>query len=152
MISDAVGGLSIEMTTATFEATVALPSKPALWTGRVLSGFIGLLLALDTGFKLMQNPAAADTTQLLGYPPSSLFTIGLIEAACLILYAIPRTAALGAILWTGYLGGAIATHFRLGNPLLTHTLFPLFVAAFLWGGLVLRQPRVRAVFTSLFKG
>jgi hypothetical protein len=64
---------------------------------------------------------------------------------CLILYVIPRTAPLGAVLWTGYLGGAIATHLRLDNPLFSHTLFPIYVAALLWGGLYLRDARVRAL-------
>ena len=71
--------------------------------------------------------------------------IGLIELVCLVLYLIPRTAVLGAVLMTGYLGGAVATHVRISSPLLTHTFFPLYVALLLWGGLYLREPRLRAL-------
>ena len=70
------------------------------------------------------------------------------QLACLILYLVPRTAPLGAVLWTGYLGGAIATHVRVGNPLFSHTLFPIYVAAMLWGGLWLRDARVRRLLQS----
>ena len=70
--------------------------------------------------------------------------LGAIELVCLTLYLIPRTAPLGAVLWTGYLGGAIATHLRIDNPLFSHILFPIYVAAFIWGGLYLRDARVRA--------
>ena len=79
----------------------------------------------------------------LGYPASAVFPIGVVELVCLALYAIPRTSVLGAILITGHLGGAVATHLRVGSPLLGYTLFPLYVAALLWGGLYLRNPRLR---------
>lgn len=127
------------------EVTHSQPLKGARWTGRILSGWIVLFLAWDAAIKLIQHPMAVEGTVQLGYPPSSLLTIGLIEAACLVIYLIPRTSVVGAILWTGYLGGAIATHLRLGNPLFTHQLFPLYVAAFLWGGLWLRDLRTRAM-------
>ena len=81
----------------------------------------------------------------LGYQPHHLPIIGAIEIVCLALYLVPRTAPLGAVLWTGYFGGAIATHLRVDNPLPTHTLFPIYVAAIIWGGLYLRDPRVRAL-------
>ena len=81
----------------------------------------------------------------LGFASHHVLTIGLIGLVCLVLYVVPRTAALGAVLWTGYFGGAIATHHRLENPLFTHTLFPIYVAALLWGALYLRDPRVRAL-------
>jgi hypothetical protein len=80
---------------------------------------------------------------------SSLITIGLIQVVCLAVYLLPRTAILGAVLWTGYLGGAIATHVRVGNPLFSHILFPIYVAALLWGGLWLRDRRLRGVFAPL---
>ena len=72
----------------------------------------------------------------------------MIQLACLVVYLVPRTAVLGAVLWTGYLGGAIATHVRVENPLFTHVLFPVYVAALLWGGLWLRVPALRAIFRS----
>ncbi|MGH2901323.1 MAG: DoxX family protein, partial [Solirubrobacteraceae bacterium] len=89
-------------------------------------------------------PAVEGSTQL-GYPESAIVPIGLILLACLVVYVVPRTAVLGAVLLTGYLGGAIATHVRVGNPLLSHTLFPIYVAAMVWGGLWLRDGRVRAM-------
>jgi len=84
----------------------------------------------------------------LGYPTYAVFGIGVVLALCVALYAIPRTSLLGALLLTGYLGGAIATHVRVGDPLWTHTLFPIYVAAMVWGGLVLRDQRLRAFLKS----
>ena len=81
----------------------------------------------------------------LGYPPGSVQGIGIIELVCLVLYMVPRTSVLGGLLLTGYLGGAIATHVRVSNPLFTHTLFPVYVALVLWGGLYLREKRLRAL-------
>jgi hypothetical protein len=79
----------------------------------------------------------------LGYPAGMAVKIGVLELACLALYVVPRTSVLGAVLLTGYLGGAIATHVRVGNPLFSHVLFPTYVAAMLWGGLFLRDERLR---------
>jgi hypothetical protein len=121
------------------------PSRRAVIAGRVISGIIAALLALDAGFKLVAAQSAAEGSTHLGFTPDKIFVIGVIGAVCLVVYLIPRVAPLGAVLWTGYLGGAIVTHFRVDNPLLTHTLFPIFVAALIWGGLYLRDPRVRAV-------
>ena len=120
------------------------PSRRAVIAGRIITGIIAALLALDAGFKLVAAQSAAAASSQLGFTPDQVFVIGVIGAACLVLYLIPRVAPLGAVLWTGYLGGAIVTHFRVDNPLLTHTLFPIFVAALIWGGLYLRDPRVRA--------
>jgi hypothetical protein len=89
--------------------------------------------------------AAVEGSAQLGFTPQQVFVIGVIAAICLVIYLIPRTAPIGAVLWTGYFGGAIVTHFRLGNPLLTHVLFPIYVSALIWGSLYLRDPRVRAV-------
>lgn len=116
-----------------------------LWTSRILSGLAVLFMLFDVTIKLMQSPMAIQGTTELGFPASAVFTIGLIQLLCLVLYVIPQTAVLGAVLFTGYLGGAVATHLRLGNPLFSHQLFPLYVAAFLWGGLYLREPRLRAL-------
>ncbi|MEP7125449.1 MAG: DoxX family protein [Byssovorax sp.] len=120
-------------------------SKASIWTGRVLSGVGVLFMIMDTGMKLVQSPMAVKGTTELGYPASVIFTLGLIQLVCLIVYLVPRTAVLGAILFVGYLGGAVATHVRVGNPLFSHVLFPIYIAAFLWIGLGLRDPRVRAL-------
>lgn len=135
------GSASPTLMTSIDQAT----SRRAVLVGRVLSGFAALFLAFDLSLKLTQDPTAIATTAELGWPADIVFTLGLLQLACLALYLIPRTAPLGAILWTGYLGGAIATHLRIGNPLASHTLFPIYVAALLWGGLYLRDRRVRAL-------
>src|SRR5437667_4472009 len=93
-----------------------------VWTGWILSGIACVFLAFDAGMKLLQVPAALEGTAQLGYPTSVVFGLGVVQLVCLVLYLIPRTAPLGAILWTGYFGGAVATHVRVGNPLFTHVL------------------------------
>jgi hypothetical protein len=120
-------------------------SKTALWTGRILSSLAILFLLFDSTIKLLRLPMVAESTAQLGYPASLAFTIGLIELICLIVYMIPSTSILGAVLLTGYLGGAIATHVRIGSPLFTHILFPIYIAALIWGGLYLRDVRVRTL-------
>jgi hypothetical protein len=126
-------------------ARVAAPTRRAVLAGRFLSGFAALFLAFDLSLKITSNPMAIEGTTSLGYPASVIVPLGLVQLACLVLYLVPRTAPLGAILWTGYLGGAIATHVRVGSPLPSHTLFPIYVAALLWGGLWLRDRRVRGL-------
>ena len=121
----------------------------ATWAGRVLSGIAVLFLIFDAGIKLVAAPEAVAGTVQLGWQPHHLPILAAIELACLVLYLVPRTAPLGAVLWTGYLGGAIATHLRLDNPLFSHVLFPSYVAALLWGGLYLRDARVRDLARSL---
>lgn len=123
-------------------------STATLWTGRILSGIAILFLLFDSTLKLLRLPMAAEATAQLGYPANIAFTIGVIEIICLIVYVIPATSVLGAVLLTGYLGGAVATHVRIGSPLLTHILFPIYIAALLWGGLYLRDVRVRALVLS----
>src|SRR5262245_46092540 len=124
-------------------ATPSIVSSRQLWAGRVLSGLGVLFLAFDASMKLLQLAPAVEGTVQLGYPASVILPLGVIQAICLIVYLVPRTSVLGAILWTGYLGGAVATHVRLLNPLFTHVLFPLYIAALLWGGLWFRNPRLR---------
>ena len=124
------------------------PSRGAVRAGRVLSGLGVAFLAFDAAMKLFVVPQAVEGTVQLGYPADVLFGLGFVQLACLVTYVLPRTSVLGAILWTGYLGGAVATHVRVGNPLFSHVLFPLYVAAVLWGGLWLRDGRVRAVFAG----
>lgn len=85
-------------------------------------------------------------TAELGYPTSVISALGVVQLVCLALYLVPRTAPFGALLWTGYLGGAIATHVRVESPLFSHVMFPIYVAAFLWLGLWLRDARVRGLF------
>ena len=127
-------------------APIQTISKRQIWTGRILGGIAVLFLTMDTVFKLVAPAAmAAEATAQLGYPPHLLPVIGVIEAILLVIYLIPRTSVFGALLWTGYLGGAIATHFRIGNPLFTHQLFPIYIATLLWLGLWLRDRRLRAV-------
>ena len=124
---------------------IADASARARWAGRVLTGLAVLFLVFDATIKLVGVREAVEGTVQLGYAPHHLPIIGLIEIACLVVYLVPRTAPLGAVLWTGYFGGAIATHLRLDNPLFTHVLFPIYVAALVWGGLYLRDARVRAL-------
>jgi hypothetical protein len=126
-------------------AVAAGASRQQVLAGRILSGLSIAFLLLDAGMKIAQAPAAVDGTVQLGYPVETILGIGLVQLACLALYAAPRTAVLGALLLTGYLGGAVATHVRVGNPLFSHILFPTYVAALVWGGLYLRDARVRAL-------
>lgn len=117
-----------------------------VWTGRILSGLAVLFLAFDATMKLLAPPAAIEGTVRLGYRASVLPGLGTLQVILLAAYLVPRTAVIGAVLWTGYLGGAVATHVRVGDPLFTHTLFPIYVAALLWGGLWLRDRRVDALY------
>ena len=129
-------------------AHVAESSSGARRSGVILSGLTVLFLAFDAATKIARASFSVAGTVQLGYPASTLVPIGIILLACVIVYVIPRTAPLGAILLTGYLGGAIATHVRVGNPLFTHELAPIYFAAALWGGLYLRDTRVRALVRS----
>lgn len=119
-------------------------SKAAVWTGRVFSGLAAAFLTVDSVAKLLQIQPVIDGTIALGYPREIVFTLGAILVTSVLAYVIPRTSVLGALLLTGYLGGAVATHVRLSHPLFSHTLFPTYVAALVWGGLVLRDARLRA--------
>ena len=123
----------------------AFPSKGWRWTGRVLSGLSALFLFVDGAMKVARADVVMKGSAELGYPLHSIFGIGAVLLVCTLLYVLPRTAVLGAVLLTGYLGGAIATHVRVDNPLFSHTLFPIYVAALVWGGLYLRDARVRAL-------
>jgi len=110
--------------------------------GYVLTTLVALFLTFDTVLKVLQLAPAVKATSELGYPAGTVMPIGIIELVCLALYLIPQTSVLGATLLTGYLGGAIATHVRAGSPLLSHTLFPIYVGVMLWAGLYLREPRL----------
>lgn len=125
------------------EATTV--SRKALSAGRIISALPVLFLLLDAVMKLIKPPPVVDATVKLGYPESTIVGMGIVLLACVFLYVIPQTSVLGAILLTGYLGGAVATHVRVGAPLLTHTLFPVYVGVLIWLGLYLRDGRLRAL-------
>jgi hypothetical protein len=132
--------------TASKQTNAAAPaSKKTVWIGRVIGALPVLFLLGDGVGKLVKPAPVVEGTLQLGYQASVLVPLGIVLLACTILYAVPRTAVLGAILLTGYLGGAVATHVRVDNPLLTHTLFPIYFGVMLWGSLYLRDPRVRAL-------
>jgi DoxX-like family len=122
-------------------------SNASLWAGRLLSGLIVLFMLFDSSIKLVPLDIVTQTSAQIGLPATAGFarTLGILGLVSVLLYAYPRTAVLGAILLTGYLGGAIATHFRIGSPLFSHTLFGAYLGLIAWGGLYLRDPRVRAL-------
>ena len=126
-------------------------SRTALWTGRVLSGIAVLFLIFDGAIKLVPIQPVTDSLRELGYPASDSFArfLGILTLVCTALYAWPRTALLGAVLLTGIMGGAIASHLRLGDPLFSHTLFGVWLGLLFWGGLWLRDERVRRVMPVL---
>ena len=119
-------------------------SKKMLWTGRIISALPVLFLLMDGVMKLLKPRVVVDATVQLGYPESVILGLGIVLITCTILYIIPPTSGLGAILLTGYLGGAVATHVRVGEGLFP-VLFPVIVGVLIWGGLYLRNQRVRAL-------
>jgi hypothetical protein len=126
--------------------------RPAISKGTRRAGWaVGLLpaafLLLDAAMKLARPPAVVEATVRLGYQADVIVPLGVLLLTCTLLYLVPRTSALGAILLTGYLGGAIATHVRVGDPLATHVLFPAYLAVLLWAGLWIRDARVRSAFS-----
>lgn len=121
-------------------------TKPARWIGRIFSGLAILFMLMDAVFKFFKTQEAIDATVELGYGEQHLVLLGVLALIPTALYAIPRTSVLGAVLLTGYFGGAIATHVRLDNPLFSHTLFPVYLAILMWGGLWLRRKNIRQVF------
>jgi len=122
-------------------------SKAMLWTGRTMSGVVLLFLFMDGATKLMMISPVVDATTQIGYPLDLVRPIGIIGLVCAVLYAVPRTAVLGAILTTGLLGGAIASKMRLEEPLFSQVLFGVYVGVLAWGGLYLRDGRLRALFS-----
>jgi hypothetical protein len=123
-------------------------NTPAMtWTGRSLTALFALfMLGASIAPKLLLMPIAEETMAQLGWPAGYAFMIGIIELVCLVLYLIPRTSVLGAVLMMGVFGGAIATQIRAGSPLFSHILFSVYLGLFMWGGLWLRDPRLRALF------
>ncbi|QEN86222.1 DoxX family protein [Labrys sp. KNU-23] len=124
-------------------------SKGAYRTGVVLSTLVVIFLIFDGAIKLVPLQVVIDTMQGLGYPPEHARLIGVITLAATVLYAIPRTSLLGAVLLTGLLGGAIATNLRASTPIFSHLLFGVYLGALMWGGLYLRDARVRAILPLL---
>ncbi|MCL4467687.1 MAG: DoxX family protein [Deltaproteobacteria bacterium] len=120
-------------------------SKKELWGGRIISALVVLFLLFDSITKLMRVDAVMKATVKVGYPPDTIPVIGLILLVCTIIYVIPATSILGAVLLTGYLGGAVATNLRIGNPLFSNTLFPVYFGILVWGGLFLRDRRLRSL-------
>jgi hypothetical protein len=117
------------------------------WSGRVLTGLFALfMLGASISPKLLHMPVAEETMIQLGWPAGYAFMIGLIELLCVVLYLIPRTSLLGAVLMMAVLGGAMATKMRVESPLFGHTLFSIYLGLAMWGGLWLRDPRLRALF------
>lgn len=132
------------MSTDTLTAPAQV-SNTALWTGRVISGLVVVFLLFDSAIKVMELDVVKETLEQLGYPAALAQTLGIITLVGTVLYAIPQTSVLGAILLTGLLGGAIATHLRVGSPVFTHLLFGVYLGLMVWGGLFLRDPRLRAL-------
>jgi hypothetical protein len=126
------------------QSNSSAPSTTTRWTGIILSALSILFLLFDGVIKVMQRPEAVKPTTELGYAANLLVPIGLIELVCLLLYALPGTSVLGAILLTGYLGGAVATNLRAEMPTF-NIIFPFIIGAMIWGGLFLREPRLRAL-------
>ena len=122
-----------------------MPGMMRLWTGRIIGSWIVLFLVVDAVMKILKTSASIEGTVRLGYPERLVMAIGLAELVCVAAYVFPRTSILGAILLTGYLGGAVMTHLRVGDPLASHALFPTYMGALLWLGLYLREPRLRAL-------
>lgn len=114
-----------------------------VWAGYIISGLAVLFFLMDAVGKFVKPEVVVKTTTDLGYQESQIVTIGVILLACTILYVIPQTAVLGAVLLTGYLGGAVATNFRVQAPLFGNVLFPVYLGIMVWLGLFLRDARIR---------
>jgi DoxX-like family len=125
-------------------AAPAALSKKLIWTGRVLTGLLGAFLLLDGAMKLVPIAPVIEACNRLGYDPGIARTLGLLLVTCTVAHLIPRTQVLGALLLTAYLGGATATHVRVGDP----CWFPVVMGVILWAGLYLREPRLRTLLAS----
>lgn len=124
-----------------------MKANTQIWIGRALTALFSLfILGASVAPKLLGIPIAEETMEQLGWPSGYAFSIGVLELLCLVLYLVPRTNILGAVLFTALLGGAMATQIRVGNPLFSHVLFSIYLGLFMWGGLWLRDATVRTVF------
>jgi hypothetical protein len=132
-------------TTASAEVPKARASAQ-VWAGRVMSGLFVAFMLMDMSMKLMRMPQVEEYGQKLGLPPGSGFGLGVMELISTALYLVPRTAVLGAVLIAAYMGGTVIVHWMHADPLFSHALFGVYLAVFAWGGLWLRDPRLRALF------
>ena len=123
-------------------------SRAGVWAGRVMSGLAVAFLLMDAVMKFWMPPAVIEGTARVGWPASLIPTLGVVLLVCTALYLFPRTAILGGVLLTGYLGGAVATHLRIGDPLFSHVLFPTYIGVLLWAGLYLRDRRLRVALNT----
>jgi DoxX-like family len=114
-------------------------------TGIVISGLVTAFLAFDAAGKLAAAPQVKEATHGLGFPPGQALVMGIVLAVCVVVYVIPRTAVLGALGITAYLGGAVTANMRVESPLLTHTLFAVYLGVLMWVGLAMRRPQLLAV-------
>jgi len=131
-------------TTATMGTTaINSESKAKLWTGRIMAGLVIAFMLMDSIFKLIPNEMVTASTVELGFQTHHIPVLGILGLTSIVLFTLPRTSILGAILLTGYFGGAIATHVRLDNPLFTHILFPVYLGLLVWGSLYLRNEKLR---------
>jgi hypothetical protein len=126
--------------------TQAAPPKAARYTGYIFTTLFALFMLIDAGMKFTHAAPVTEANNQLGFPLHLVPAIGVLAFVLLALYLVRRTSVLGAVLFTGYLGGAIALHLRVDSPLFSHTLFPIYIAVFLWGGLWLRDPNLRELF------
>jgi hypothetical protein len=131
------------MTTINASLTATAPSKGKVWAARIMGGIVILFMLMDSIFKFIVNEDVIKGTTELGFSVHHLPVLGTLGLISIILYAIPRTAIVGAILLTGYWGGAIATHVRLDNPLFSHILFPVYLGILAWGALYLKNEKFR---------
>ena len=152
-MQSAVFSPNASLSVPTHETAPTAPemSRARRWTGRILTGVAGLFLVVDALAKVFELAPVVQGSAELGYPLSTMSPIGWALLASTILYLIPRTAFFGALLLTGYMGGAIATHVRVVHPLFTHTLFPIYVSVLFWAALALRDRRLEGIIRQTFK-
>ncbi len=127
-----------------------IPTPKSVWAGRILSALIVLFLFTDSVMKFLKPAPVVQTCVQLGLPLHIITPLGVLCLICTVLYAIPKTACLGAVLLTGYLGGAVATHLRVGDPLFSHVLFPVYLGILAWLGLYLRDAQRRTMLRASF--
>jgi len=137
----------VNVVQSNMQAPAVAVAKKRLWAGRILSFLPALFLLFDGVMKLIKPAFVVEATVRLGYPERVIFGLGVVLVTCTLIYLIPRTAVLGAILLTGYLGGAVATHVRAEQGWF-EILFPVVLGILLWGGLVLRDDRLSLFFRS----
>jgi hypothetical protein len=132
----------------TTEEEPPVENSLARWTGRALTALPVAFMVFDAALKFIHPSFVTEASKRIGFPDDLNLALGVIVTLAVVLYLVPRTATLGAVLLTGYLGGAVAIHLRIDDPLFSHTLFPAYVGAMLWAGLVLRDARVRRLVTQ----